>query len=365
MIKRKPLLVEMTGIFGAGFLPGLFKSLRSMLHDHFRWLDGNKLRKLRASYHIDDNKARQVDLQRRERIAELIKKAPNLNSNEWVEFKDSLEWADKIFEGNLKSYPCHILFRRGGRLQNWIHLRGTRWEEINLYRRTPNLPVFLKASYAAIKQTFTQNQNVRKLIEENPGVYCESAKRAFELQEEWYKKVEQYPGLISIERKQAKKEDSANEEFASVIISSIKKNLESHKLEIVPKRKVFISYSRKDSWFVNKLHETLKQKGIDVWIDKERNLVGDVWLEKIQEAISASQYFCLIVSPNSIVSEWVKHELKFAMNQEKNSGEIKILPLVIANVSETPSFLGSKHHIDFSKEEFDKCVDELMRRLIS
>jgi hypothetical protein len=116
MAKRQPIIVEMTGIFGAGFLPGLFKPVTSLLQDNYNWLDGGSVRNLIANYHVDNEAAKKSGPSRREQITELIRKAPNLSSNEWEELVASLKWADDLFQKNPKRYPCNVCFRRGGRL---------------------------------------------------------------------------------------------------------------------------------------------------------------------------------------------------------------------------------------------------------
>lgn len=362
---RKPIIVEMTGIFGAGYLPGLFKPLKSMAEENFLWLDNDKAKSLIASYYVDNTEAAQQNPQRRGRIADLIEKAPNLNLDERTEFVDSLKWADELFEENLKSYPSNVVFRRGGRLQNWIHLRGTQYEESNVNRLQPKLQIFLKADYPAIKQTFEQNQEVRKIIGESPELFCDSPERAFELQEEWLQKVKDFPGLTCIERYQPNKEEFADEEFAREIINTVIPLLNLFELRTMIKRKVFISYSRKDDWFADKLDDALNRKGIGVWIDKKEILVGDSLIKKIREGINTSQFICAVISSNSINSKWVQEELDMAMNQQIESGEIKVLPLILESGLEMPSFLKGKLYIDFSKVDFDKCVDDLMRRLKS
>jgi hypothetical protein len=56
-------------------------------------------------------------------------------------------------------------------------------------------------------------------------------------------------------------------------------------------------------------------------------------------------------------------ELDIAMNQQIENSEVKVLPLVLENGLPMPSFLVGKLHIDFSKEDSNKCVEDLMRRL--
>ena len=90
MLKEDTVIIEMTGIFGAGYLPGLFKPVTAILRERYlRIEDNGRLSSLVTRYHIDNEAARINDPQRRERITELIRKANNLNSDEWIELIDS------------------------------------------------------------------------------------------------------------------------------------------------------------------------------------------------------------------------------------------------------------------------------------
>jgi hypothetical protein len=365
MSMRKPLIVEMSGIFGAGYLPGLFKPLTSLLQENFLWLDNDNPKKLIANYHVDNEATKKADPQRRERITDLIRNVNSLKTEEWTELIAGLRWADELFEANLRMYPCNIVFRRGGKLQNYILLRGTRWEEADISRLQPKLQVFLTAEYSAIKQTFEQNKEVKRIIRLSPELFCESPERALQLQEEWLSKVEDYPSLRSIQRTAPKDEQLADEAFGRQIIDYLLPLLNAFDLKTFMKRRVFISYSRKDEWFADRLQGALSKRGVGVWIDKKEILVGDSLIQRIREGISTSQYICAVISNNSINSNWVQEELDLAMNQQIERGKVKVLPILIESKIELPSFLKGKLYVDFSNADFENCVEVLMRRLRS
>jgi len=68
---------------------------------------------------------------------------------------------------------------------------------------------------------------------------------------------------------------------------------------------VFISYSSKDRGFVEQLVKDLRDNGIEPWYDQSEMLPGDSLTQKIGEAILDSDFLVIILSPNSIESEWV------------------------------------------------------------
>jgi TolB protein len=77
---------------------------------------------------------------------------------------------------------------------------------------------------------------------------------------------------------------------------------------------VFISYAREDLSFVKRLARDLKKSGYDVWYDLSGLDGGSRWGTEIQNAIRDSQYVITVLSPDSVVSEWVEREFLFASN---------------------------------------------------
>ena len=89
---------------------------------------------------------------------------------------------------------------------------------------------------------------------------------------------------------------------------------------------VFISYSRREMRFVKKLAEDFEAKGYDVWFDLTDIEGGDRWANEIQKGIKASEYFVLVVSSNSIKSEWVEKEFLYASNKK-----LRIIPILFVD----------------------------------
>lgn len=76
---------------------------------------------------------------------------------------------------------------------------------------------------------------------------------------------------------------------------------------------LFISYSRKDFAFVNRLRGDLKARGIPYWIDQEGLSPGTPnWERAIRAAIHDSSVVLWIVSPAAYESEYVSSELAVA-----------------------------------------------------
>jgi hypothetical protein len=86
---------------------------------------------------------------------------------------------------------------------------------------------------------------------------------------------------------------------------------------------IFISYSRKDQDYVNKLVKALEREGLSVWLD-DRVDYGDTWPRVIEENLTKSQIFLLVMSPRSKNSHWVNCELALALELKK-----PIFPLLL------------------------------------
>jgi hypothetical protein len=74
---------------------------------------------------------------------------------------------------------------------------------------------------------------------------------------------------------------------------------------------VFVSYSRADSKYVEKLVQSLTSRGLRVWMDTEINL-GDRWISEITRQIRECAAFVPVMSPSAEASQWVQREVQYA-----------------------------------------------------
>ncbi len=121
--------------------------------------------------------------------------------------------------------------------------------------------------------------------------------------------------------------------------------------------KIFVSYSQKDIKFVKKVSETLSEKGYDVWYDIENIGGGVVWAKEIQKAIRDAELFLLIVSPNSIESDWVQKEFLYASARD--------IPIVTAQYVNCmmPDWLDATYHISSTEGNIEDASKRISREL--
>jgi WD40 repeat protein len=92
---------------------------------------------------------------------------------------------------------------------------------------------------------------------------------------------------------------------------------------------IFISYSREDREFTQKLIKKLESKNKSVWVDTDDLYASAIWWDELQNAIMESIAYIYLVSKNSLNSEYCKKEYLLASEKHK-----KIIPILLPGYSE-------------------------------
>jgi hypothetical protein len=135
--------------------------------------------------------------------------------------------------------------------------------------------------------------------------------------------------------------------------------------------KAFISHSSIDKPFVERLATDLRTRGkIDAWFDKWEILPGDRIPEKLEEGLSNASIFVLVLSPESVNSQWVSYEkdawLSAQVNEEVRARQESRLPSrrlipVLYKNCEKPFFLESFLHVSINDENYEEGFQQLVR----
>lgn len=105
---------------------------------------------------------------------------------------------------------------------------------------------------------------------------------------------------------------------------------------------VFLSYSDRDHAVADTTHERLGAVGAKVFMAPKSLTPGDDFAEEIRQALTGSSELWVIVSPNSLTSEWVTTEWGAAWVLGK-----RIVPILHrCDVSQLPARLRNIHCID-------------------
>jgi len=91
----------------------------------------------------------------------------------------------------------------------------------------------------------------------------------------------------------------------------------------------FISYSGKDQEFADRLYADLQNNGVRCWFAPHHLQLGKKLHEQIDEAIRMYDKLLLILSQDSMNSEWVKTEIAKARKREIREGRRMLFPLSV------------------------------------
>jgi hypothetical protein len=114
---------------------------------------------------------------------------------------------------------------------------------------------------------------------------------------------------------------------------------------------VFISYSHQDKDFVDKLAIQLVNQNVHVWVDRWELSVGDSLIDKIQNAVDGASALLVVLSPESVESEWCKRELSAGLLRELEEKRVVVMPVLLRDCN-IPIFARGKFYADF-RTNFD------------
>ena len=121
---------------------------------------------------------------------------------------------------------------------------------------------------------------------------------------------------------------------------------------------IFISYNHSDKKFVDLLAYQLVQRHVNVWLDRWELSVGDTILEKVQEAIDGSSALLVVLSQNSVHSEWCKKEINAGLLKELEEKRVVVLPVLLDDC-DIPIFARGKLYADF-RTSFDEGLSVVL-----
>lgn len=129
---------------------------------------------------------------------------------------------------------------------------------------------------------------------------------------------------------------------------------------------VFISYSRRDVNFVDRLQLALRARGVRAAVDRTDIEKAEAWWGRVEELIRESDAVVFVLSPDSIRSNTCEREVEFAESLNK-----RFAPIVAREVGDkhVPAALARLNYIHFTgvvardPHAYDDAVDDLARAL--
>ena len=127
------------------------------------------------------------------------------------------------------------------------------------------------------------------------------------------------------------------------------------------KPRIFISYSRRDMAFADRLEATLKARGFVPLIDREEIYAFEDWWKRIEALIGQADTVVFVLSPDAVSSRVALKEVEYAASLHK-----RFAPIVCRRVesSTLPEALRRLNFIYFDNpERFDASADALASAL--
>jgi hypothetical protein len=119
---------------------------------------------------------------------------------------------------------------------------------------------------------------------------------------------------------------------------------------------IYISYSRKNAEFAQRLVSDLETRGYTTWVDTDDLQAGDQWANQIEAAIQGAEVFLTLISSATVNNRTVEREISLAQQARK-----PIIPVLVETVPILPSLL-NRQVVD-ATSEWDTFIDRLVNAI--
>jgi len=122
---------------------------------------------------------------------------------------------------------------------------------------------------------------------------------------------------------------------------------------------VFISYSREDRAFVDRLSQDLRSGGVTTWQDTKEIAAGENWLLVIEGSLRQASTLLYVASARSVNSQWMSKELQAVFSRGT-----RVIPVVLDDQGEQglPRFLRDFQWVDF-RHGYEAALAQLLTAL--
>ncbi len=132
----------------------------------------------------------------------------------------------------------------------------------------------------------------------------------------------------------------------------------------------FISYSSTDEGFARRLHADLQDNGVRCWFAPENLKIGAKIRPAIDQSIRLHDKLLIILSENSIRSQWVENEIETALEKERKDDKVVLFPVRVddtvmkTNQSWAAYIRNTRNIGDFSSWKEHDMYEKSLKRLL-
>jgi hypothetical protein len=107
----------------------------------------------------------------------------------------------------------------------------------------------------------------------------------------------------------------------------------------------------------------LSEHGLAPWLDEAELNLGDHLTKTILDALESTEYMAIVISSNSVQSNWVAKEIEMAQLLEKKKKSTIIIPILIEDVTLPPE-LSDRVYANFTEPKaYHRGFHELLKLL--
>ncbi|MEZ4714391.1 MAG: toll/interleukin-1 receptor domain-containing protein [Caldilineaceae bacterium] len=135
----------------------------------------------------------------------------------------------------------------------------------------------------------------------------------------------------------------------------------------------FISYSSADEELANRIYADLQSNNVRCWYAPEDMKIGDKIRQGIDHAIRIHDKLLLLLSEQSVNSQWVESEVESALEQERRHNKLVLFPIRLddtvmdTDMAWAADVRRQRHLGDFTQwkdhDSYRKAFDRLLRDL--
>lgn len=132
----------------------------------------------------------------------------------------------------------------------------------------------------------------------------------------------------------------------------------------------FISYSTKDQDFADRLYADLQVRGVRCWFAPKDLKIGDRFRQRIEDAIRLHDKLLLVLSKDSVQSDWVREEVESCLERERREERVVLFPIrldeAIMDVEEAwaASIRRQRHIGDLRRWKEHDVYQQVLERLL-
>jgi hypothetical protein len=122
---------------------------------------------------------------------------------------------------------------------------------------------------------------------------------------------------------------------------------------------VFVSHSSRNAAFVRRLVAVLQAHGLRTFFSQKNIKGAQQWHDEIGAALGRCSWFVVVLTPQSVASEWVKHEFVYALQNRRYRGHIVPAIYKTCDFKKLSWTLSSLEYVDFRRDFDEGCRDLL------